>query len=112
VIKGVAAPGRVQRRTDALDEGGNRGDVADVELQGDCLAPHAFDLGHDGLRAFGAAAIGEDDVAAVAGDADGGVAAKAAAAAGDDRDGAHGCLIGERCAHPHYRRSSPAHVAR
>ena len=84
MVEGVAVPCRAQGRADTLDEAGDLGDVADIELQRDRPAAHGFDLGHDGLRALGAVAIGQDHVAAMARDADGGVAAKTTVAACHD----------------------------
>jgi hypothetical protein len=59
---------------------------AGIQLQGDSLAAHGLDFGDDGLRVLSPALVGEDDVAAAAGDAEGGVAAQAAAGAGDEGD--------------------------
>jgi len=62
----------------------------DVELEGDRLAPHSRDLGDGRLRVLAATLIGEHDVVAVAGDAEGGTAAKPAAGTGDGGSLGHG----------------------
>ena len=89
MVEAVAAPVRLQCRPDAFDEGGKARDLADVELDGDRLAAERCDLGHDSIGGAGFAAVGEDHVAAAAGDADGRVATKAAAGTGDDGNGGH-----------------------
>jgi hypothetical protein len=69
-----------------------------------------LDLGDDGLCVFAAAVIGEDDVAAVTGDAEGGVAAETAAGAGDEGDLGHGQLLW--CDHSDIAPRGPGLVAR
>lgn len=66
VVEGPAIPDLAQRRPQVLGEGA---DVAGVEPQRDHLADHRLDLRDDHPGFVGAAAIGQDDVAAVAGDA-------------------------------------------
>jgi hypothetical protein len=53
-------PRRFQGRANALDESREGGDIADIELQRNSLAPEAFDLGHDGFRGAGTASVGEE----------------------------------------------------
>lgn len=55
----------------------------------DRLAAKSFDLGNDGLRLFCTISVGQDDIAAVTGDADCGVAAEPAAASRDDGNCGH-----------------------
>ncbi len=81
VIERLALPGLAQRGPQPIGERGEASDVAGVELEGDRLAAHCRDLGDDGLCVIASAPVGEDDVA-VAGDAKGGISAKAAAGAG------------------------------
>ncbi|MNL25088.1 hypothetical protein D3C87_1465560 [compost metagenome] len=89
VINRVAVPGVAQRDLQALDECGKGGRVADIQLQGDRLAAHLFDVGHNGLGVRLAALVGKDNIAAFAGDIQGGATAQATAAAGDEGNACH-----------------------
>jgi hypothetical protein len=67
--------------------------LSDGERQGDGAPAAGGDFRHDGIRFFLAAAIGEEDVDALAGQVQRGIAAQAAAAAGDQGDFARGRLV-------------------
>ena len=79
------APGAATR-VRPLDKGGQAGNGRRVELQGNGLAAQLLDLGYDRPSLLLAAVIGDDDVAAMAGDGERGVAPEAATGAGDDCD--------------------------
>lgn len=85
-IEVVALPFGLERFGEGFHEGVEAAGLRDIELEQGGFAAELFDLGQHGF-AFGFAfAIGEDDVGAIAGEFEGGVAAKAAAAAGDEGD--------------------------
>ncbi len=80
IAEGLAKPFRKWR--EARDAGG-------VELKRDRPASHCLDLCGDGLSVLAAAVIGEDNVAALASDVEGGIAAEPAACACNNSDLAH-----------------------
>jgi hypothetical protein len=89
VIDAVAAPDISQRCAHKVDEGRETSNVPSLKLQGDSLATKRLDFGNDSLCRIGACPVGQDDVAAVSGDTDGGIAAETSASAGDYGNGAH-----------------------
>src|SRR5690606_37599475 len=86
MIEAVALPGLCQQGPEAFHEIGEGGNGARIKLQGDSLASKCLDFGDDLGRLLLAGAIGDDDVATLAGDGEGGVAAEAAAGTGDECD--------------------------
>src|SRR3546814_16423417 len=82
VIKCIALPSLRERRTQPIHKGRKSRDVAGVQLKRDCPAAHCPNLFNDRLGLVRTAVVGDDDVAATAGEAEGGVAAEAAAGAG------------------------------
>ncbi len=68
-------------------EVGKRGHICGIELQGMRAAAQLLDVGHHRGRVVGLAVIGQHDVVAGGGQCVCGVAAQAAAAAGDQGDG-------------------------
>jgi hypothetical protein len=86
VVEALSAPGLPERRAHLGDEAVEARDVAGIQAQGQGLAAQGLDLGHGGVGLVAAAMVGQDHVAAPAGDVEGGVAAQAAAAAGDQGD--------------------------
>src|SRR5690606_8348653 len=81
MVEGLALPAVAQRCPQPFGKVGKGGDVAGVELQRGRLSAERLDLAYNRVGLVAPAAIGEDDVATAAGDAEGGVAAEAAAAA-------------------------------
>jgi hypothetical protein len=79
--------------SETTSKNGEAGNLAGVELQRHRLAAHALDFGDDSLCVFAAALIGEDDIAAVTGDVESGVAAEPAAGAGNEGNLGHGQLL-------------------
>ncbi len=92
-VEALAAPA-LQHRADIVHESIEGGDIAGIELQGGGLAAERFDFRDDLVGLFAVGIIGEDHVDAITGEADDGVAAEAAAAAGDDCDFRICVLIG------------------
>lgn len=90
IVEAVALPVFLQRLLQCRDEGRECGDGAGVERERGGTTACGLDLGDGRLRLVGARTIGEDDVDALAGEVERGVAAEAAAAAGDEGDGASG----------------------
>lgn len=86
VIKGIAIERRLERGAQALGETGKVSDVAGVQLERHSLAAHRLDLRNDSESVFCTALIGHDDVAALPGNVERRIAAKAAAATGDESD--------------------------
>src|SRR3546814_5655202 len=93
VIKCIALPSLRERRTQPIHKGRKSRDVAGVQLKRDCPAAHCPNLFNDRLGLVRTAVVGDDDVAATAGEAEGGVAAEAAAGAGYESDPGHGGLL-------------------
>src|SRR3546814_1880475 len=81
----IALPSLRERRTQPIHKGRKSRDVAGVQLKRDCPAAHCPNLFNDRLGLVRTAVVGDDDVAATAGEAEGGVAAEAAACAGDGK---------------------------
>src|SRR5690606_37549502 len=90
VIEALPLPGAVEHRTQPFDEIRESGGGAGVELQGHRLAAQGLDFGHHALGVVGTAMVSDDDIATLAGNAQGGVPAEAAAGTGDKCDLAHG----------------------
>ncbi|BBI48617.1 hypothetical protein HORIV_10380 [Vreelandella olivaria] len=80
----IPSPLRLQRRTDTFDESGYCIDLANVEGKRDGFTPYAFNFSYNGVCALNATAIGEDNIAAMAGNIDSSVTAKSAAATGNN----------------------------
>ena len=69
VIKISALPGCLQCCAQVLGKGDEGGDIAGIELQRHSPAAQGLDFGHCSLRFLGLAAVGDDHIAAVPGDA-------------------------------------------
>src|SRR3546814_12445128 len=82
VIKCIALPSLRERRTQPIHKGRKSRDVAGVQLKRDCPAAHCPNLFNDRLGLVRTAVVGDDDVAAPAGEAEGGVEAEAEAGGG------------------------------
>ncbi len=93
MVERFARPGFAQRCSQTTSKVGEAGNLAGVELQRHRLAAHALDFGDDSLCVFAAALIGEDDIAAVTGDVESGIAAETAAGAGNEGNLGHGQLL-------------------
>ena len=89
MVEALAAKCLLQRQAQSLREGGKFGDVGAVQLKGRGPASQCLDLGNGALREVLTAPIGDDDIAALARDVDGHVAAEAAARSGDDCNFCH-----------------------
>jgi hypothetical protein len=85
VIEAVATPG-LQRLADVSNKSIKRANVTGVQGKACRFLPHGFDLANETLGLFLTCAIGEEDVDAASRKIDGGVAAQAAASAGDNSD--------------------------
>src|SRR5690606_33392174 len=83
-VKLVALPVRVQFLSHPLRKAGKARSISDVQRQRAGAAAQSLDLGHHLNRLLLAAAISKNDVGAPAGQVKGGIAAQAAAAAGDE----------------------------
>jgi hypothetical protein len=92
MIEALSTPG-VKRSANPVGKRLEGSNVTEVELQRDRSAAECFDLRDGGLSLALAAAVGEDHVAIVAGDADSGIAAKATTAAGNDGNGGHWSVL-------------------
>ncbi|MNL63266.1 hypothetical protein D3C87_1873910 [compost metagenome] len=90
MVKRVPSPGLLQRLAQPVGESLECACVGGVELEGHGLAPQRLDFRHHGFSSVAAAVIGQHDIAALAGDADGGIAAQAAACSGNKCDLCHG----------------------
>ncbi|MNN35992.1 hypothetical protein D3C81_1498630 [compost metagenome] len=86
VVERLAAKGCLQRRLHLFTEFREALDVGDIQLDGDGLSAYAGDLIDHRCGFFGSAAISDDHIAAMLGDAEGGVAAQATAGTGHERD--------------------------
>ena len=91
----LALPVARQRLPDLRGEGREAGAVLDIERERNGAAAALFDLRDHGIGLVAPAAVGQDDVDAVRGELERGVAAEAAAGAGDESDlASHGLAPG------------------
>jgi hypothetical protein len=91
VVETLALPGAREHTGHTFGESAEALAVAHVELQRDGAPPQRFDLAHHGVCLGLVALVGEDHVDALFGELQRGVAAEAAARAGDEGDAGVGC---------------------
>ncbi len=90
VVESLALPDLAQHASQTLGERCKALDVAAVELQGDCLAPHRVDLLDHVAGVVATALKSQNDIAASAGNVQSRVSAESTAGAGHDCNLGHG----------------------
>ena len=89
VIERFASQVPAEDTFDVLGEGPEGRDVSNSEPKRDGFSPEFLSVGYDGICLFRVAAKREDDIAAAASDAEGGVATEATVGTRHERDRRH-----------------------
>ena len=84
VIEVAAAPVFREGRPHRGGERGQGGNVGDIQLKSDGFAAERLNLGDNCPGLLFSVSVGQNDIAATPGDAEGGIAAEAAAGTGDE----------------------------